>query len=199
MAGKSMNKEAILALHKKYAPDDLSFELVYTHCEIVTRIALEIVEKNDLDIDADALYQATMLHDIGAYTLYIPELKTFKQDGYKQHAMIGATILAEEGFSESIVAAVRTHVLMGLTGNEIRQQKWKLPYIDTEPASLEAELVCYADRFHSKNPQFNSHETFLAHLRKDLPDQANKFQAMIDRFGLPDIRVLAEEYGHKIV
>lgn len=47
------------------------------------------------------------------------------------------------------------------------------------------------DRFHSKKPTFNSYEAFLARLQ-------DKFETWSKRFGLPDIKTLAERYGQPI-
>lgn len=195
-----VKKEEIKRLHRKYAPNDEAFRLVYDHCEIVAEIARECGGRYKGKIDVDLAVLAALLHDIGTYTLFIPELHTFKEDGYQQHALIGAKILEEEGLPAAVVDAVRTHVQMGVTGQEIREQKWKLPYKDFVPATLEAELLCYADRFHSKNPQFNHHDTFLNGLdRQHLPEQAKKFRAAIDKFGLPDVQRLINHYGHPSV
>ena len=87
---------------------------------------------------------------------------------------------------------------MGLTAREIKHIGWKLPYIDTVPQTIEAELVCFADRFHSKKPKFNFPEPFMSRLANDLPDQAAKFQKMLGAYGTPDLALLAKKYGHEI-
>ncbi len=194
-----MNTNEIEALHRKYAGDDRSYELVYTHCKIVADIAMEAIERNHLAVDKDLVYLACVLHDIGTYTLYIPELDTFKKDGYQQHMLIGAAILEAEGLPAAVVSAVRTHVLMGLSADEIKQRGWKLPYADFTPETEVGELLCYADRFHSKQPQFNHPERFIKRLSQDLPIQARKFQDALERYGRPDIESLAEKYGHPLV
>ncbi len=194
-----MNPDEITQLHRKYAPNDEAFTLVYEHCEIVAKIARECGDRYDGKIDVELAVLAAMLHDIGTYTLFIPELHTFKEDGYQQHAFIGAKILEDEGLPPAVVDAVKTHVLMGITADEIRQQKWKLPYADLTPNSIEGELLCYADRFHSKHPRFNQYERFLNGLEAGLPQQAKKFRQAIDKFGLPDIDSLIAHYGHPSV
>lgn len=193
-----MTDEQIKQLHKKYAPNQEAYDLVYDHCEIVAKIARECGDRYKGKIDVDLAVLCAMLHDIGTYTLFIPELHTFKEDGYQQHAFIGATILEGEGLPKLVVDAVRTHVLMGITAQEIELNKWKLPYKDLLPQTTEAELLCYADRFHSKHPQFNHHEKFASKLEQGLPEQAVKFQKAIDKFGLPDIGKLVQEYNHPI-
>lgn len=194
-----MSDDAIRALHKKYAPDDHSFDLAYTHCRIVAEIALDTVRRNKLAVNEKLLYQAAMLHDIGAYTLYIPELRTFKQDGYEQHALVGAALLAEEGFPNELCQIVHDHRLMGVTADETKKRRWKTAYIDAIPDSLEGELVCFADRFHSKYPSFNDPQKFIQKLSVDLPDQAQKVQAKISEWGLPDLEALSKKYKQAVV
>lgn len=194
-----MNMTGVEALHRKYAANDRAYELVYTHCKIVADIALEAVERNNLTIDKDLVYLACILHDIGTYVLYIPELDTFQKDGYQQHMLIGAAILESEGLPPEVVSAVRTHVLMGVSAQEIKQRNWKLPYVDFRPETEIGELLCYADRFHSKQPQFNHPERFVEHLSKDLPGQAQKFQAALEKYGRPDVESLAKTYDHPLI
>lgn len=193
-----MTPAAIQALHRKYAPDSHAYDLVYTHCSIVADIAVDAVKRNNLDVDADLVFLACILHDIGTYTLYIPELRTFKSDGYQQHALIGATLLQAEGLPHEVVSAVRTHVLMGLSAAEIQSAGWKLPYIDLLPETTIGELLCYADRFHSKHPQFNDPDRFVDGLSRDLPLQAERFRRSLEQYGRPDIDALAQKYNHPI-
>lgn len=193
-----MNANEIEALHRKYATDDRAYELVYTHCKIVADIAVDAVEKSGADVDKDIVYLACILHDLGTYALYIPELDTFKSDGYQQHALIGAALLEAEGLPPEVVSAVRTHVLMGLSADEIKDVNWKLPYIDLSPETEIGELLCYADRFHSKHPQFNDPDNFIERLSRDLPLQADKFRMALERYGRPDIEALAKQYNHPI-
>jgi uncharacterized protein len=193
-----MSDDKILALHKKYAPDERSFDLVFTHCKIVAEIALGTVRKNKLEVDDNLLYTAAMLHDIGAYTMYVPELKTFKKDGYEQHALIGASLLRGEGLPEAVCDIILTHRLMGVTADETKLKQWKTPYVDVVPASLEGELVCFADRFHSKHPSLNDPHKFIEKLATNLPEQAAKYQARLDEWGAPDLEFLAKKYNQVI-
>jgi uncharacterized protein len=84
--------------------------------------------------------------------------------------MLGAKILLDEGFDPRISQIVETHLLLGLTKDEILHpagRAWPLPARDYEPQSVEAELLCYADRFHSKGPSvFNSFNVFMLHWKK---------------------------------
>lgn len=191
------SKQEILKLHRRYALDEEQFTLVTTHCKVVNEIALWCVSNNDLDVNKEVLEAACLLHDIGTYGFLLTEHDAVRKY-YPQHAILGAKILEEEGVDPRIVEMVRTHVLLGLTKEDIERQRWALPRHDFTPKTLEARLLCYADRFHSKTPHFNSAEKFLERLSKDLPNQANKFKDWMEEFGVPDVAALAQKYNHPI-
>ncbi len=191
-------KSQIEAVHRRYAQNDHVYKLVYEHCQIVAEIARWCVEQNDLDVDLELLEAACLLHDIGTYAIFDGNGLDGNEHNYKQHAVFGAALAIEEGFDSRIADMIRTHVLMGLTKEEIIQQGFGMPQNDYEPATLEARLVCYADRFHSKNPTFNAYEPFVARLSKGLPGQAEKLQAAAEEFGIPDVEALAKKYGQPI-
>ena len=191
-------KDEIEALHRRYAQNDAVFSLVFEHCQIVSEIALWCVEQKNLGVDKPILEAGCLLHDIGTYALFDAEGHNDNSHNYKQHAIFGAALALEERFDERIADMIRTHVLMGLTKEEIIANHFALPQKDYTPASLEGQLLCYADRFHSKHPTFNAYKPFLAHLSKDLPEQAAKLQAAAVEFGIPDIEVLAQKWGHPV-
>lgn len=194
------NDKTIIALHKKYAPNELVFDLVYMHCRIVCEIAEWCVEQKGLVVDIELLRAACLLHDIGTYVLYDAEGHVENRRLYPLHAIIGAKIIADEGFDERIVNAIETHILLGLSKEEITQpgSKFILPAKDYTPQTIEAELLCYADRFHSKHPTFNDPDTFLVKLTASLPVQAERYAKYMQRFGRPDIDGLAKKYDHPV-
>ncbi len=192
------DKMQIEEIHQRYAQNDTVFNLVYEHCQIVAEIAAWIVKHKKLDIQPDLLEAACLLHDIGTYALFDSNGRTDNEHNYKQHAIFGAALVIEEGYDTRIADIIRTHVLMGLTKNEIVEGGFGMPRNDYMPLTLEARLLCYADRFHSKRPIFNAYAPFLEQLSKDLPDQATKLQEAAAEFGIPDIESLAQKYGHPI-
>lgn len=191
-------KNQIKKIHERYAQNDKVFNLVYEHCEIVNDIAQWCVEKNKLKVDKQLLEAACLLHDIGTYAIFDANGLDGNEHNYKQHAIFGAALIVEEGFDPRIADIVRTHVLMGLSKDEIIANGFGMPQNDYFPATLEAELLCYADRFHSKHPTFNSYEHFLIRLADGLPEQAKKLEAAAKEYGIPDVESLAKKYGHPI-
>jgi uncharacterized protein len=195
-----MNISNIEQLHRKYAPNDKVYDLVYGHCQIVCEIALWCADniKLDSEVDADLLQSAALLHDIGTYILFDNDGKVSNERMYPQHAILGAKIVADEGIDMKISKMIETHILLGLTKQEIIDTPWILPARDYRPDTIEGELLCYADRFHSKHPTFNAYDTFLNKLKSNLPLQAAKFETWSKRFGIPDIESLADKYNQTV-
>lgn len=191
-------KPEALKLHKKYAWDNQVRRYVVLHSEITTEIAFWCVKKKNLQIDKPRLRAACLLHDIGSYIFLASH--TEQRRVYPQHALFGAMLLQEEGVDEQICEMVKTHVLLGLTKAEIKEHKLALPHKSFEPQSLEARLLCYADRFSSKGDGIvlNSFNTFYANLRQNLPKQAKKFEKWSEEFGIPNIENLSKKYNIKI-
>lgn len=189
----------IEAVHRRYAQNDLVYEIVYGHCQIVAEIADWCVQTKGLDVNKELLAAGCLLHDIGTYVLFDANGQGgTNEHNYKQHAIFGAALALEEGFDSRIADMIRTHVLMGLSREEIVQMGFGMPQNDYLPSSLEARLLCYADRFHSKKPVFNAYEPFLERLSKGLPKQAAKLKAAAAEFGIPDVPALAQKYHQPI-
>lgn len=192
--------QQIEELHRKYAPNDKVYKLVYGHCQIVNEIAQwcagNITDK--AQIDTDLLQEAALLHDIGTYILFDEEGKIPRGRLYPLHAILSAKIIADEGVDAQVAQLVETHILLGLSKQEILDKPWPLPARDYIPQSVEGELLCYADRFHSKKPVFNAYGGFLDRLKQELPAQASKFEVWSQRFGIPDVDALAKKYNQPI-
>lgn len=192
--------QEIERLHHKYAPNKQVYDLVYGHCQIVCEIALWCAENVSVNtkLDRNLLQAAALLHDVGSYAFFDDNGKTTNKRLYPQHAILGAKILTDEGVDEAITEIISTHVLLGLSKQEIIEKPWPLPEHGYEPKTIEGQLLCYADRFHSKHPTFNAYDSFLDRLRQGLPLQAEKFEKWSEQFGLPDIEALARKYNQPI-
>lgn len=185
-------------LHRKYAPDEQTFELVFGHCKIVAEIAEWCAGQVNKPVDKELLHRATLLHDIGSYPfLHTGDQQPASRKLYIQHALLGAKLLSDEGFPD-IATLVETHSLLGITKQEVIDYPFPLPARDYAPTTIEGELLCYTDCFHSKKPTFNDFAAFLAGLKQTLPHQAEKFESMSKRFGVPDIAALAKKYNQPV-
>jgi uncharacterized protein len=74
----------------------------------------------------------------------------------------------------------------------------KLPARDYMPRTLEAEILCFADDFHSKKPIFIAHDSYVEYLEEELPLQVTRFKKAVGKFGIPDVEALAKKYDHPI-
>ena len=186
----------IIALHKKYARNEKLLQIFFQHCEIVADIALWCAENVSEKVDKQRLRAACLLHDIGSYML-TDESGDIDTDYYQLHGLLGAAILRDENIDNRVCEAVRTHQMLINTLTIVEKVQRTKPSSDDKPQSIEAELLCYADRFHSKQPIFNSEE-FLQSFLKDLPRENTVYESMKKRFGLPDLKSLAAKYNQPI-
>lgn len=192
-----LSRDQIQSLHKKYAKDDDTYGRVWTHCLVVYDIARELADGLKEKVDMQLLEQSCLLHDIGSYGFM--SWTDFNYLFYQQHALLGKAILLEEGVDARIAEIVRNHLMLGLSKDEVPHSGFKIPSVDYLQSSIEGELLNYADRFHSKDPKFNTCEKLLRKMQIILPKQAAKFTDMRERFGEPDLEILSKKYKHPIL
>ena len=192
--------EEILSLHKKYAPSDAVYDLVFTHCRIVRDIALQLIDDNTLSVDKDLVMVGALLHDIGVHPLFGADGKLRKDVHYITHGTEGETILKNEGYPESIWRFASHHTGVGLSSQDITDQNLPLPPRNYLAESDEELLVMYADKFHSKTtpPYFNSYEWYEEYVKRFGSHKSVAFKQMAHQFGKPDLRRLQKEYGFEI-
>lgn len=138
-------------LIKKYCADNHELEhVLLTHCGQVAQKALEIIKKHpELAADADFVYEAAMLHDIGITQCNAPSIFCFGVHEYVEHGYLGAKILRNENLPKHALVAER-HTGTGITAEQIIARKLPIPLADYIPISMEEQIICYADKFFSK-------------------------------------------------
>ncbi len=188
----------IRQLHERYAPTPSAFDLVWTHCRIVCRIAEQFLGAPG--VNADLVRAGCLLHDIGVYRLYGRD-GTPDFSGYIRHGLLGHELLQAEGFPDYLCRFCSCHTGVGVTRADILDQGLPLPPGDYVAETAEESLVMYADKFHSKKtpPVFVSAETYTASVARFGPDKAALFTTMVGTYGEPDLPPLAEEYGHQLI
>lgn len=193
--------QQIKNLHQKYAKTDADLTLIYTHCQIIEAIAMQLLDKNPIkDIDRNLVHVGCLLHDIGAYDVL--EDGEFVQG--VRHGIIGENILKSEGFSETIWRFASHHTGVGLTKKDVLDQKLPIPVADYTARTIEEQLVMYADKFHSKSnppseaPYFCSFDWFHNSVQKFGADKAAKFDTLAKLFGKPDLVALSKQFKHAI-
>jgi uncharacterized protein len=190
----------IRSLHERIAPTPEAFELVFTHCEIVCRIAEQLLDRLGLDVNADLVRAGCLLHDIGVYRLYGRD-GVLDYPNYIRHGLLGHELLTAEGFPEALCRFCSCHTGVGVTRADVLDQGLPLPPGDYVAETGEEALVMYADKFHSKKmpPVFVSAATYTVSVSRFGPDKAARFTDMVTTYGEPDLEPLVSQYGHALI
>ncbi|MCL2580913.1 MAG: HDIG domain-containing protein [Streptosporangiales bacterium] len=193
------NDSEIRRLHSKYAPTADALDLVYTHCEIVGALAVQLRGRADSGTDIELARAGALLHDVGVYRLYDDE-GNLDYPNYIRHGVLGHELLAAEGFDEEFCRFASCHTGVGLTKDDIARQDLPVPPADYLAETGEETLVMYADKFHSKTtpPAFLTADAYAAKVRRFGDDKAAAFARMRARFGEPDLAALCDVYGHRV-
>ncbi|MEV0130084.1 HD domain-containing protein [Dactylosporangium sp. NPDC050688] len=191
--------DEIRALHERHAPSEAVFDLVWTHCRIVWRIAEQLLPRAGTPVDAALVRAGCLLHDIGVYRLY-DATGTLDHAGYVRHGLLGHELLREAGLPEVVCRFCSCHTGVGITRDDVARQRLPIPPGDYVAVSEEERLVMYADKFHSKSspPRFVPAGAYERAVRRFGDDKAELFAAMVRRYGEPDLAALAAEYRHRI-
>jgi uncharacterized domain HDIG len=94
-----MNYQAII---DKYYPEDNELRhILITHSQSVARKALQIVSYHpELQLDAQFIEEAAMLHDLGIFMTDAPGIQCFGSQPYICHGRLGAEILRKGNMSD---------------------------------------------------------------------------------------------------
>ncbi|MFB6628772.1 HDIG domain-containing metalloprotein [Streptomyces sp. NPDC056362] len=191
--------DEIRAMHLKYAPNAEAFERVFTHCEIVWKVAERIISLSGWGVDTELVRAGCLLHDIGVYRLYDAEGRIDGQN-YVRHGLLGHEILESEGMPEELCRFCSCHTGVGLSKADVLIQGLPLPPADYIAVTQEERLVMYADKFHSKTtpPKFVSPDTYATYVGRFGQDKVETFGALRAQFGDPELESLAASYGHHL-
>ncbi|GIF08288.1 HD domain-containing protein [Actinoplanes siamensis] len=187
----------IRRLHERVAPTPEAFDSVWTHCEIVCRIAERLLDRLDLAVNIDLVRAGCLLHDIGVYRLYGRD-GVLDHPNYIRHGLLGHELLRDEGYPDYLCRFCSCHTGVGVTRSDILDQGLPLPPGEYVPATGEEELVMYADKFHSKKspPTFVSAGAYSVGVGRFGPAKVARFAELVGTYGEPDLFPLVEAYGH---
>ncbi|MCX5881374.1 MAG: HDIG domain-containing protein, partial [Deltaproteobacteria bacterium] len=128
-----------------------AYEILVEHSSLVAQKALALARNlSYLNPDMDFIHEAAMLHDIGIIMTRTPELGCTGALPYICHGYLGRAILEKAGLARHGRVCER-HVGVGITMEDIRSGKLPIPLRDMTPQTLEEQIICYADKFYSKN------------------------------------------------
>lgn len=143
--------DIIRIIEKYYELDSKTYNFLIHHSKVVAKKALEIARRiKEMNPDYKFIEEAAMLHDIGIFMTHQPKLGCFGFHPYIAHGYLGREILEKEGLPEHALVCER-HVGLGLTVQDIEINKFPLPRRDMTPQTLEQKIICFADKFYSKD------------------------------------------------
>ncbi len=139
-----------------------------------------------LEPDLEFIREAAMLHDIGIFMIDAPELGCIGKHPYIAHGRLGRELLEEMGLRRHALVCER-HVGVGISAEDVKTHGLPLPERDMLPVSIEERIICYADKFFSKNgckgtPREKSIQEILATLASYGEDKMSRFQSWVELF-----------------
>ncbi len=169
-----------------YKPGSEAYTMLLQHGKSVARKALDAAAKvPNLNPDITFIQEAAMLHDIAIFMTDTPELRCTGQHPYICHGYLGRELLENKGLFKHAMVCER-HVGVGITAEEIRHQDLPLPARDMVPISIEEQVICFADKFFSKNgPSVETEkpvEEILGNLAHYGHDKVKTFESWIRLF-----------------
>ncbi len=169
-----------------YEPGSESFQILVRHGEQVANKAVETAMKvPHLKPDLKFINEAAMLHDVGIFETNTPELGCSGKHPYVCHGYLGRKILEKKSFPQHALVCER-HVGIGITAEEIKLNNLPLPQRDMVPISIEEQIICFADKFFSKNGKMDrcekSVEDILKSLQRYGPEKVIRFQKWMQLF-----------------
>lgn len=179
-----MDPLELIARH--YQGTAKAHRILLSHGEQVAQKALAAaVRVSELKPDLEFIRQAALLHDIGMLFTAAPELGCIGKHPYVCHGVLGRALLEAEGLSRHALVCER-HVGVGITRRDIRRQRLPLPLRDMRPVTIEEQIICYADKFFSKNGAGSGQEKSVAEILRKLAvygtNKAQRFQQWVDMF-----------------
>lgn len=172
-------------IDKYYPPGSLRRVIYLRHCESVAGLALEIAERQALDLNRDEVYEAAMLHDIGICMTDARDIGCEGTEPYITHGILGAGLLRKEGMPEIYARVAERHTGAGITHEDIVSQGLPLPDGDYMPETKLERLVCYADKFYSKS----------GNMERKSPERVEASMARISESTLERYRALRREFS----
>jgi len=179
-----MNSLEIIA--EFYEPGSESFQILVKHGQQVANKAIDVAKRvPHLKPDLNFINEAALLHDVGIFETNTPELGCSGKHPYVCHGYLGRKILEKKGLSRHALVCER-HVGIGITAEEIKLNNLPLPQRDMVPISIEEQIICFADKFFSKNGTMDSCEKSVEDILNTLgrygPEKVIRFQKWMRQF-----------------
>ena len=169
-----------------YEPGSRSYQILVKHGRQVADKAVETAMRvSHLNPNLNFIKEAAILHDIGIFETDSPSLGCSGKHPYVCHGYLGRKILENKGLPMHGLVCER-HVGVGISFEEIKRYHLPLPQRDMVPISIEEQIICYADKFYSKNGKTGGDEKtvedILNALQKYGPEKVIRFQKWMRLF-----------------
>ncbi|MDE6396343.1 MAG: HDIG domain-containing protein [Muribaculaceae bacterium] len=137
----------------RHYPPGEARTIMLTHSRMVAELANILNHRCNLGLDSEAVETAAMLHDIGIIMTDARGIGCYGSEPYIRHGILGADMIRRNGLPEWAARVAERHTGAGLTADDIISQELPLP-LDRVlvPETVLERLICYADKFYSKNP-----------------------------------------------
>lgn len=169
-------------IHKYIPPDSWTYPLYIIHCQLVASRAVTIGMRLKLSEESlQFIEEAAMLHDIGIVRTDTPNLYCTGDLPYVCHVIEGRKILEAEGLPRH-AAVAESHIGVGITQQDIIEQNLPFPPRDIFPATLEEQIISFADFFYSKNPEKLWQEKPLDKIRKSVAKRGQEKSAILEKW-----------------
>lgn len=169
-------------LRAYYPSGSRTYEILMRHGELVARKALAAADRvPHLKPDRTFLMESSYLHDIGIFQTDTPDLGCEGPYPYIRHGVIGRKLLEQAGLSRHALVCER-HVGVGITAEDIRRNALPLPDRDMIPVTIEEQIICYADKFYSKDGKKTSITRSVNVIRSGLARFGEHQTAVFDRW-----------------
>ncbi|MEG1580247.1 MAG: HDIG domain-containing protein [Bacteroidaceae bacterium] len=178
-----MNPHEIIT---KYYPESNAElrRILLIHSNLVCNKALAICDAHpELGADRQFVEDGALLHDIGIFLTDAPTIYCFGTEHYLRHGFLGAELMRKEGFP-TLARVCERHTGAGLTAQTIQAEKLPLPPRDFVPETIEEKIICFADKFYSKNHllEEKTPEQALHSLNRFGTEGAKRFQEWLHLF-----------------
>ncbi len=177
-----MNPDKIIT--EFYQPGTRLYDIFMCHGEAVAKRAVTTAEKlPHLSPDIEFIRQAAWLHDIGIFLTRAKNIGCHGDAPYVCHGVLGRQLLNERGYPDHGLVCER-HIGTGIRKKDILSRNLPLPLRDMQPVSIEEQIICYADKFYSKNHGNHPRtlEAIITHLSFYGQDKVQIFLTWVDQF-----------------
>jgi uncharacterized protein len=170
-------------INKYYNPQSTEYQVLIIHSTLVAKKSLEIADlfsqRTKENISKSFIYEAALLHDLGFN--FPGELKNREKfvGCYITHGYYGAEILRKEKLPKHAQVA-ENHVGLGLSREEIINNKWPLPLKDYYPETIAEKIIAYADLFYSKGVK-KTEDLFRERSHEEVMKKIKSYQNFKDK------------------